>query len=422
MIRVDAAALDLGRWIRAGDGIVIGQGTAEPLTLTEALVRQRGELGGVRAFLAAMFSDTFLPGHVDGIALRGMGGVGSNRRLIRAGAMDVIPGHVSQNADFVADGTIACDVVLVQVAPPDANGRYSFGLGADHTPAAVAKARVVIAEMNRRVPQTTCDVALVEADIDVLVESDRQPIQLPSAAIGEIERRIAGHVDRYIPDRATLQVGLGAIPEAIIATLSNRCDLGVHSGMVGDSLVDLVERGVVTNAAKGMDAGVSIAGLLFGTDAKLYRFAHRNPALKVCPVTYTHAIDVLARLHRYVSINSALEVDITGQANAESVGGDYIGAVGGQVDFVRAAGRSPGGASIIALPATGKGGTLSRIVARLNGPVTTARSDVDIVATEHGAVRLRSMSLRERVRAMIGIAAPEHRETLERQAREIYGF
>lgn len=421
MIRVDAAQLDLRRWIRPGDGIVMGQGTAEPLTLTEALVRQRAGLGGVRAFLCAMFSDTFLPGQTDGLELQGMGGVGTNRRLIKAGAMDVLPCHVSQMAEFIGDGTIACDVALVQVSPPDEQGRYSLGLGADHTRAAVDKARVVIAEMNHLVPQSTCDVALLEADIDVLVETRRAPIQLPTAPVGELERRIAGHVDAFIPDRATLQVGFGAIPEAIIAMLSNRRDLGVHSGMVGDSLVDLVERGIVTNAHKGMDPGVSITGVLFGTDERLYRFAHRNPALKLCPVGYTHAGEVLSRLQRYVSVNSALEVDLTGQVNAESIGGDYIGAVGGQVDFVRAAGRSPGGASIIALPSAAKGGTLSRIVGRLSGPVTTARSDVDVVATEHGAVRLRGLGFRQRVQAMIGLAAPQHREALQRQARELHG-
>jgi acyl-CoA hydrolase len=421
MIRVDPVQLDLRQWIRPGDGIVIGQGTAEPLTLTEALVRQRGELGGVSAFLAAMFSDTFLPGAVDGIELTGMGGVGTNRRLIQAGAMDVVPNHVSQNVQFIADGTIACDVALVQVSAPDEHGRYSLALGADHSRAAVDKARVVIAEMNRLVPQSTCDVALGEADIDVLVETSRPPIQLPAAPIGELERRIAAHVDAWIPDRATLQVGFGAIPEAIIAMLSSRRDLGMHSGMVGDSLVDLVESGALTNAHKGMDAGVTIAGVLFGTDARLYRHAHRNPALKVCPIDYTHAGDVLARLQRYVSINSALEVDLTGQVNAESIGGDYIGAVGGQVDFVRAAGRSPGGASIIALPSAARRGTLSRIVSRLSGPVTTARSDVDIVATEHGAARLRGLPFKARVKAMIELAAPQHREALSREAHELHG-
>ena len=421
MIRIEADRLELRAWIRPGDAIVMGQGPAEPQTLTEALVRQRGELGGVSAFLCVLFSDTFVPGHVEGIALRGMGGVGTNRRLVRAGAMDVVPCHVSQNAEFIRNGTIGCDVALVQVSPPDEHGRYSLGLGADHTRAAIDKARVVIAEVNRRVPQSSCDVAVTEADIDVLVETDRPLIQLPSAPIGEIERRIAAHVDGYIPDRATLQVGIGAIPEAILAMLSNRRDLGVHSGMVGDSIVDLHERGVITNAAKGIDPGVSITGVLFGTDDKLYRFAHRNPAIKLCPVDYTHGAEALARLSRLVSINSALEVDLTGQVNAESIGGDYIGAVGGQLDFVRAAGRSAGGVSIIALPSAAKGGTLSRVVAQLSGPVTTPRSDVDIIATEHGAVRLRGLGLRQRMKAMVELAAPQHREALSRAAHGVDG-
>jgi acyl-CoA hydrolase len=421
MIRIDAAQLDLREWLQPGDAIVIGQGTAEPLTLTEALVAQRAGLGGVRPFLCSMFSDTFLPDRCDGLALRGIGGVGTNRRLILAGLMDVVPCHVSQINEFIRSGEIHCDVAFVQVSPPDEDGRYRLGLAADYTRVAVDKARVVIAEMNHRVPQSNSEGSLGADDIDVLVETDRAPIQLPTAAIGELERQIARHVDPFIADRATLQVGFGSIPEAIIAMLSNRRDLGVHSGMVGDSLVDLVECGAVTNAHKEHDIGVSITGVLFGTDDKLYKFAHRNPEVRVCSIDTTHAATVLMRLQRFVSINSALEIDLTGQVNAESVGGDYIGAVGGQVDFVRAAGRSPGGASVIALPSTAKRGTVSKVVARLNGPVTTARSDVDVVATEHGAVRLRGLSFRERVKAMIGIAAPQHREALEREARLLHG-
>ena len=328
-----------------------------------------------------------------------MGGVGTNRRLIKAGAMDVVPCHVSQNAEFIADGTIGCDVALVQVAPRDENGRYSLGLGADHTRAAVDKARVVIAEMNRQVPQTTCDVAL-DRRRHRRSRRDRPPAD--PAAQRRDRRSRAAHRRRtsiaFIPDRATLQVGFGAIPEAIIAMLGEPAR---PRRALGDGR-RFARRAWSSAAwspmhAKGMDEGVSITGVLFGTDEKLYRFAHRNPAVKLCPVSYTHAFDVLSRLQRYVSINSALEVDLTGQVNAESIGGDYIGAVGGQVDFVRAAGRSPGGASIIALPSAAKGGTLSRIVARLSGPVTTARSDVDVVATENGAVRLRGLAFKERV-------------------------
>jgi acyl-CoA hydrolase len=416
---IDAAQLDLREWVRPGDGIVMGQGTAEPLTLTEALVNQRAALGGLRLFLAAMFSNTFMPDGCDGLTIRGMGGVGTNRRLIKAGVMDVLPCHVSQVAEFITGGEIPCDVALVQLSPPDEYGRYSLGLGADHTRAAVDKARVVIAEINQRVPQTNCALSLTAADIDVAIATDRQPIQLPTAPIGELERGIAAHVDRYIPDRATLQVGFGSIPEAIIAMLANRRDLGVHSGMVGDSLVDLVNAGAVTNAFKEIDGGVTIAGVLFGTDDKLYRFAHRNPQLRLAPIAETHGAAVLQQLQRFVSVNSALEVDLTGQVNAESINGDYIGAVGGQVDYVRAGGRSPGGASIIALPATAKGGSVSKVVARLSGPVTTAGSDVDVVATEHGAVRLRGLSFSQRVQSMLSLAAPQHREALERRAHEM---
>jgi acyl-CoA hydrolase len=421
MITVTRAELDLRRWISPGDGLVIGQGTAEPLTLTEALVQQRAELGGAEVFLCAMFSQTFAPGETGGLRLRSNGCVGTSRRLAKAGLLEIVPCHVSQLETFISDGRIACDVAFVQVSRPDENGNYSLGLGADHSYAAVKKARVVIAEMNNRVPQTCCEVALTANDIDVLVETDRPVLQLPSATVGDLERRIAAHVESFIPDRATLQVGYGAIPEAIIAMLKDRRDLGIHSGMVGDSLVDLVECGAVTNAFKGIDLGVSVTGVLFGTDERLYRFAHRNPLLRLCPISVTHSQEVLSRLPRFVSINSALEVDLTGQVNAESILGDYIGAVGGQVDYVRTAGRSPGGASIIALSASAKGGSVPRIVSRLSGPVTTPRSDVDVVATEHGAVRLQGLSLRERVRALLDIAAPQHREQLEREAHELHG-
>jgi acyl-CoA hydrolase len=214
-------------------------------------------------------------------------------------------------------------------------------------------------------------------------------------------------------------VGIGAVPEAIVAMLSDRRDLGVHSGMIGDSVADLMERGVITNAHKSLDAGVTISGVLFGTQ-RLYRFADRNPQIRLCPTSYTHSMATLSRVRALVSINSALEVDLTGQVNAEAIGTEYIGAVGGQVDFVRAAAQSEGGVSIIALPSTGKKGD-SKIVSRLSGPVTTARSDVDVIATEHGAARLRGMSLPERIRAMVAIAPPQHRETLMREARETWG-
>ncbi len=420
MRRVEAAAIDMRSLVKPGETVAIGQGTAEPQTLTEALVAQRSNIGRFRVFLGSAFTQTFAPEHRDHIDFLGIGGVGTNRRLTRAGCLEVIPCHISQVPGFIADGTIPCDVAFVQVSPPNERGEYSPALANDYVGAAIGKARLVVAEVNRLAPQSSCQQPLTDRDIDVLVESERPLIQLPAAAVGDLERSVASHVAPYIPDGATLQVGIGAIPEAIMALLADRRDLGVHSGMVGDSVADLMERGVITNACKGIDPGVSITGVLFGTD-RLYRFAHRNPALRLCPIDYTHSAETLGRLQRLVSINSALEVDLTGQVNAEGLGTDYVGAVGGQVDYVRAATHSPGGVSIIALPSSAKGGTITRIVPRLSGPVTTARSDVDVIATEHGAVRLRGLPLRQRVKAMVSIAAPEHRESLLKEAQALHG-
>jgi acetyl-CoA hydrolase len=216
-------------------------------------------------------------------------------------------------------------------------------------------------------------------------------------------------------------MGIGAMPAAILDSLHNHRRLGLHSGMVSDAIVDLINAGAVTNETKPFDRDASVTGTLLGT-SKLYRFAHRNRALRLVPLSVTHNIELLTRIDQFTSLNSAIEVDLSGQVNAEVAGGTYIGAVGGQVDYVRAARRSRGGKSIIALPATARGGKVSRIVASLNDPVvTTARSDVDIVVTEHGAAHLRGISLEERARRMISIADPALREGLERHARATFG-
>lgn len=410
--------LDLTEFVRPGDAIVVGQGTGEPLGVTGLLVAQRSSLSGARLFLGSGFSNTFQPEHADHLQFRGIGGIGTLRRLATAGVLEPMPCHFSSIEGLLADGTLACDVVLLLVSPPNAQGEYSFGLVNDYVRTAMSRARVVIAEISPHVPWTPCDRPLRREDITVAVHSDTQPVEVPTARFGDVERRLAAHLDDYIGDGATLQVGIGAIPEAILARLGDRRDLGIHSGAIGDSVVDLIEKGAVTNACKGIDPGVTITGVLFGTQ-RLFRFAHANPALRLCPSSYTHHIESLTKLRKLVSINAALQVDLTGQVNAEAIGSDYIGAVGGQVDFVRGA-AATGGASIIALSATDRAGS-SKIVASLAGSVTTARSDVDIVVTEHGAVRLRGMGIRERIRAMITIAAPEHRDALCQQAHETWG-
>jgi acyl-CoA hydrolase len=259
---------------------------------------------------------------------------------------------------------------------------------------------------------------LAAAEIDCAVPVSTPPVEVSPAAIGAVEEAVARHITDYIGDGTVLQIGIGAVPDAVVRLLRDRRDLGVHSGMMGDGLVGLVEAGVITNARKRIDPGVSITGALIGT-RRLYDFAHRNPALRMCPTSYTHDAAVLAQLDNLVTLNSALEVDLTGQVNAEQSGESYIGGTGGQVDFVRAGLRSPGGRSIIALPATARNGTVSRITAALSGPVTTARTEVDLVVTEYGAAELAGKSLAERARRLIGIAHPGFRDELARTARLI---
>lgn len=403
--------------LRPGDHIVLGQACGEPTTLVEALIEQGRDIPGLSAFIATSFSGLFTPATADSFTLSSMGAIGALRAMTKAGALQVIPVHVSQVGPLISAGIIPCDVAMIQVSPADEHGNHSCGLISDYVRAAVDKARVVIAEINAAVPFTPGETIPASA-IDVAIHVNRPPVQVAPAAIGPTDEAIARHCATYVGDGAVIQTGVGAVPDAILRLLRDRRDLGVHSGMLGDGLVDLVEAGVITNARKEVDPGVSINGALIGTQ-RLYDWAHRNPAIRMCATSYTHDAAILGRLSRLVTINSALEVDLTGQVNAEQSGTTYLGGTGGQVDFVRAGARSPGGRSIIALSASAKGGTLSKIVAQLSGPVTTARTDVDVIVTEYGAAELKGQSLAERTRRLIAIAHPDFREELDRAAHII---
>jgi len=417
-ITTDADALDLAAFVRPGDSIVWGQACGEPTTLVEALIAQADRIGHVSAFAATSFSGILGADALEKLTLSSMGAMGALRGVAAAGRLQIVPCHVSQIAPMIEQGLIGCDVAFVQVSPPDAAGNHSFGLIHDFIGAAVRKARVVIAEVNECVPFTHGDAVLPAERIDCAVRVARTPVEVFPAQIGETDLAIARVVAGYVEDGAVIQVGIGAVPDAMLRLLQDRRDLGVHSGMIGDGLVDLVEAGIVTNARKPIDVGVSITGALIGTK-RLYEFAHRNPKIGMRSSAYTHNAEVLSRLPRLVTINSAMEVDLTGQVNAEQSGDQYLGGTGGQVDYVRAGARSQGGRSIIALPATAKGGKRSRIAAALSGPVTTARSDVDVIATEFGAAELKGRTLAERARRLVAIAHPDFREELDRSAREI---
>jgi acyl-CoA hydrolase len=418
-ISTAADGLDLSAFLRAGDHIVWGQACGEPTTLVEALIAQADSIGRLSAFAATSFSGILSVEAAAKLTLSSMGAMGALRTVASAGRLGIVPCHVSQIGPMIEQGLIGCDVAFVQVSPPDANGNHSFGLINDFVQAAVAKARVVIAEVNERVPFTLGDAVLPSSRIACAVNVARLPVEVSPAQIGETDLAIAKIVAGYIEDGSVLQVGIGAVPDAILRLLRDRRNLGVHSGMIGDGLVDLVEAGVITNALKPIDAGISITGALIGT-RRLFEFVHRNSQIGMRSSSYTHNEAVLSRLTRLVTLNSAVEVDLTGQVNAEQSGSQYLGGTGGQVDFVRAGSRSPGGRSIIALPATAKGGKVSRIIAALSGPVTTARSDVDVIVTEFGAAELKGQTLAERAHRLVKIAHPDFREELDRTVHDIH--
>lgn len=406
---IDAARLELSEYIRPGDTVTWGQACGEPQTLVEALVEQRAEIGKFRAFVGLPATDTLKPEHADVIEFVSYCGTGNNRRLMKSGVLDIYPGHYSSLPWLVSDGPFGADVVLVQVAPPDESGRYSLGLADEMISAAVRAARVVIAEVNDQVPQTCGPGALTDRDIDVLVHTSRTPAQIESVATTMESERIGALIAERIEDGATLQLGIGAVPDAVLTGLTRHRDLGIHSGAIGDGVVNLVERGVVTGARKSIDKGVTVAGFIMGTPRTFDRL-HRNPSFALRETTYTHAANVLAAQHRFVAVNSAIEVDLTGQVNAEVAGGSYVGAVGGGADFLRGAAMSQGGLPIVALPSTARG--MSRIVPELSGPVSTSRADGGLVVTEFGVADLRGCTLAERRRRLVEIAHPDHRAAL----------
>jgi acetyl-CoA hydrolase len=376
---------ELARWVRPGDGIVVGQACAEPQALVQALAAQREALSGCGVFLGSNYSGTLKAAHADHLRLSAYCGIGHNRALADAGALDILPVPYSQLGPLIRAGRIRADVVFIQVSPPNANGEYSLGLAADYLIPALEVCREVVAEINAQVPWTHTERLLRKEDFSAFLETSRPPAAAPLRAPGETEMAIARHAAAFVPDHAVLEFGIGALPDALCNELRGRKGLSVHSGTVGDGVIDL--------GATSIDCA-----MLIGT-TKLFDFARENPAVRLRSSEYTHNPAVLGKLERFVAINSAVEVDFTGQVNGELAGGSYVGAVGGALDFVRAANHSPGGVSIMLLPA-------SRVVEKLSGPVSTPRCEAGIFVTERGAADLRGCSLRERERRMRAIARP----------------
>lgn len=379
--------VELTSVIRPGDAIIWGQACAEPQTVVEALVSQRAQLGSVGCFLGSSYSGIVKPEHADHLRLASYCGIGTNRTLADAGVLHILPLPYSQLGPLIRDGKIKCDVLLLQVSPPNARGEYSFGLAADYLVPALDVCRAVVAEVNDQVPWTHTERLLTKDDFDLLVESSRPPAMPPARAPGELDLAIARNALEFIPDGAVLEFGIGSLPEAVASLLGRHQSLRVHSGTVGDGVVELVRRGIVSRIDGAMLIGSRV----------LFDFARENERVRLHSSEYTHGAAVLASQPRFVAVNSAVEVDFTGQVNGEGTARGYVGAVGGALDFVRAANQSPGGVAITVLPA-------SRVVERLAGPVSVPRSEAGLIVTEKGAADLRGCDLRERERRLRAIS------------------
>jgi acyl-CoA hydrolase len=403
---------DLAQVLRPGSVVAWPQGTGEPLGLTAQLVSRRHELPPVTLFIGMCTGTTLLPEHADFLTMRGLNGAGHNRVIAGAGVLDIIPAHVSAVPGLLRSGAIKVDVALIRARAHPQAGYVTTGVVADFTQAMIESAGCVVAELDDRLPLTGQDALIPIGAIDHFVAATGPEMLLTDPEPTTIDIQVAAQVAAFIPDRATVQLGIGSLPVAVARALSGHRDLGIHTGVVSDVLVDLVEAGVVTNAWKGIDAGVSVTGGLFGS-RRLFDFADSNPALAMRSADYTHRIETMARVAKLYSVNGAIEVDLTGQVNAEQAGQRYLGAVGGQLDFVRGAQASPGGRSIIALPSTTPDGRRSRLVRSLEArPVTTPRSDVDVIITEYGIADLRGCTFSERARRLAAIAHPDFRTHL----------
>ncbi|GAB3584113.1 acetyl-CoA hydrolase/transferase C-terminal domain-containing protein [Amycolatopsis endophytica] len=404
----DLGSLDLTKWIRAGDRLLWSQGNAEPLTLIEQLIAQRSQLGPLDVFLTLSFGNHLQKEHGDTLRFQGLGGLGANSRLSRLGVLDVHPMQLSQFCQDIHTGRFPIDVAFVQLAGPDSEGNYSAGLDHTYTDDLVTRARAVIAEVNTNAPLTRGTRTIRADELDAVVRTDRPIHPAPSAAPDEVDRRIARHVADFVPKRATLEVGIGTLPSCVLDALQHHRDLGIHTGMVTKPMLDLMESGAVTNSYKSSDAGRTTgSSLAFDPSLDIGQY----PVL-FRPSRQALSAGVLAGQRRMTAINAAVEVDLSGQVNAEYVPGGYVGGVGGLLDFVRGARASDGGRSVIAIRSRTSRGRPRIVPALAGGVVTVPRSDADIVVTEWGAVELARASLAERARRLISIAHPEDRENL----------
>jgi acetyl-CoA hydrolase len=408
--------------IRSGQHVWLHAGCNNPEELIRAMVARAAELSDVTVahLLTFGYADHTDPRYAGSFRHRSLFTGPNVREAVNDGRADYVPVFLSEIPRLIASGRLPIDVALIHVSPPDEHGFCSYGVGVECTKAAAEKATVVSALVNRQMPRSLGDSFIHVSRLTHVVEIDRPVVELPrTAVVSDVANEIGARVAELVEDGSTLQMGIGEIPDAVLGFLKGRRNLGIHTEMFSDGVVDLFEQGVITGEAKTLHQGKIVASFVLGT-RKTFDFLDDNPFVEFHPSDYVNDPFVIARNDRMVAINSALSVDLTGQVCAESLGPRIYSGFGGQLDFIRGAARSREGRPIIALPATARNGQVSRIVAALDegAGVVTTRADVHYVVTEFGAARLFGASLRERARELIAIAHPRFREKLESAAHQ----
>ena len=407
--------------IKPGSTILIGESCGEPQTLVEALVETKERLKGTRIIDCRRITGSKYAQLYDYFHIVTLHITPDSRQAVHTGKSDFLPIKLSEvHTLFQVNSLLPIDVALVQVCPPDRQGYCSLGVSAGYTLDAALSARMVIAEVNKQMPRTYGRNQLGIDRFDYLVETSRPLLEYPPPEIGEVEAAVATNVKQLINDGSVLSIGIGAIPEAVVMSLRGKHNLGIHSGMISDGIIMPIKEKIVTNEQKNIDRGKTVAALALGTK-KLFHFINENPGVEMHPYSYTHDIKTIAQLANFVSINSAVEVDLTGQINAESIGSIQISTIGGQADFIRGATLSKGGKSIIALTCTTKNGKNSRIVPQFKEGtvISTPRYDVQYVITEYGIAELWGKTLSQRMSALVSIAHPKFRDELYQASRTL---
>jgi len=402
-------------YVQSGMRVYIQPGCAEPETLVEALMQRATHVEEVEiVHMLTMGSAPYVAPEMVGHFRHNAVFIGANvREAINDGRADYTPIYLSEIEELFVSGAMPLDVALIQVSPPDAHGYCSYGVGVDTTLTAANCARFVVAQVNDQMPRTFGDSFIHISDIDVIVESSRPLPEMKKAEITETQTAIARNVAGLIEDGAVLQTGIGGIPDAVLSLLMDRKDLGVHSELVSDGVIPLIEAGVITGELKNFKPRKVIVGFVLGSK-QIFDFVDNNPIFEFHPTAYVNDPALIARNDNMVAINSALEVDLTGQVCSDSIGSHFYSGIGGQVDFLRGASRSHGGKPIIAISSTAKNDTISRIVPTLSpgAGVVTSRGLVRYIVTEYGVAYLHGKSIRERAKALIEIAHPKFREQL----------